>query len=99
MRLNSLYTLGALFSAVYAAPKVDRRGTYETGVDVYSPSPSMGASTTHDVYVGGTAGLVYSPQYIMANVGDIVTFHFGTKNHTVTQSTFAMPCGAMDGGA
>jgi hypothetical protein len=33
-----------------------------------------------------------------AQVGDQVVFHFLAKNHTVTQSSFADPCGKKDGG-
>ena len=33
-----------------------------------------------------------------ADVGDEVFFTFLTKNHTVTQSSFANPCGRLEGG-
>lgn len=33
-----------------------------------------------------------------AAAGDHVVFHFQQKNHTVTQSSFANPCGHKDGG-
>jgi plastocyanin len=49
-----------------------------------------------DVQVGAS-GLVYSPEAISAHVGDQVVFHFHAKNHTVTQSSFADPCGKKDG--
>jgi plastocyanin len=112
MQLITAFTAIGLASLAFAAPQMEKRGTYETGVDIsgdyYSnynsaPTPTPAAdtsatATTHDVWVGGTAGLVYTPEYITANVGDVVTFHFGTKNHTLTQSTFAIPCGKMDGG-
>lgn len=55
-------------------------------------------AVVHDVVVGGSAGLVYSPQAISAAVGDQVVFQFQVKNHTVTQSSFASPCGKKDGG-
>lgn len=50
------------------------------------------------VTVGGTAGLVYTPSSINAAVGDIVQFNFESKNHTVTQSSFAAPCVKTTGG-
>ncbi|KAF8973901.1 hypothetical protein BDZ97DRAFT_1777434 [Flammula alnicola] len=50
-----------------------------------------------DIQVGAT-GLTYSPDAIAANVGDQVVFHFHAKNHTVTQSSFADPCGKKAGG-
>lgn len=44
------------------------------------------------------AVLGYRPESITANVGDVVEFQFMQKNHTATQSTFAEPCKAMEGG-
>ncbi|KAJ7103395.1 hypothetical protein B0H15DRAFT_942852 [Mycena belliarum] len=53
----------------------------------------------HDVQVGGANGLLeYSPEALSAAVGDQVVFHFNPKNHTVSQSAFANPCGLKDGG-
>jgi hypothetical protein len=59
---------------------------------------AMPASNTQYVMVGGSAGLVYTPEYVNANIGDVVIFQFGTKNHTLTQSTFPLPCVKMDAG-
>jgi len=56
------------------------------------------SAATWNVTVGGSAGLVYTPTTVNASVGDTILFTFGTKNHTVTQSTFAAPCKAMSGG-
>ncbi|PPQ89404.1 hypothetical protein CVT25_002222 [Psilocybe cyanescens] len=50
-----------------------------------------------DIQVG-QSGLTYSPEAISAVPGDQVVFHFHAKNHTVTQSSFADPCGKKDGG-
>lgn len=50
-----------------------------------------------DIQVGAS-GLTYSPEAIAASVGDQVVFHFHAKNHTVTQSSFADPCGPLAGG-
>ncbi|KAI9747266.1 MAG: hypothetical protein M1835_002169, partial [Candelina submexicana] len=61
-------------------------------------APPMAAGKTHQVTVGGTAGLIYSPETITAAVGDMVQFNFMSTNHTVTQSAFAKPCVKMDGG-
>jgi plastocyanin len=98
MRLTSLCAIGALtVSSVYAALSVDKRGRIKLGGYLFSMQ-YLSTGTTHDVWVGGNAGLVYSPEFVMANAGDVVVFHFGPKNHTVTQSTFAVPCGAMMGG-
>jgi len=57
---------------------------------------------THTVTVGGTAGLVYTPEVVYGNVGDIVEFVFMSQNHSATQSAFDTPCiklaGGMDSG-
>jgi len=56
--------------------------------------PVLGSNIT--VIVGaapnGTAALVFNPQVITANVGDLINFEFHGGNHTVTQSSFANPC-------
>jgi plastocyanin len=63
--------------------------------EVKAPSSPMGM--THEITVGGAA-LTFSPPTISATAGDIVVFTFMTKNHTVTQSTFAEPCTKMANG-
>jgi plastocyanin len=55
-------------------------------------------ATVHDVTVGVAGSLKYSPEAISATVGDQVVFHFYPKNHTVSQSSFANPCGRAEGG-
>lgn len=56
------------------------------------------AAATHQVTVGGNAGLAYTPSEVKAAVGDMVVFTFMSTNHTVTQSAFDTPCVAMAGG-
>jgi len=111
MRLSSVIIgFGAIASAVYAIPNLEERGTYEYDVPKmgYSSDASTATATktdtpspckTHWVTVGGTAGLVYTPEWIEAEIDDAVVFTFGVKNHTLTQSTFAEPCVKMEGGA
>lgn len=60
-------------------------------------APAVFAQTTHNVVVGAS-GLTFTPNQVTAAVGDVVTFEFHPKNHTLTQSTFANPCSAMAGG-
>jgi len=50
-----------------------------------------------DIQVGG-ANLTFTPEAVFADPGDMVIYHFGPKNHTVTQSSFAGPCSQKDGG-
>jgi len=56
------------------------------------------AAATHSVVVGGSAGLVYTPNTIEAAVGDMVIFTFESQNHTATQSAFTTPCEKLAGG-
>ncbi|KAF8167971.1 hypothetical protein B0H34DRAFT_683819 [Crassisporium funariophilum] len=56
------------------------------------------SAAVHDIQVGAAGKLLYDPEAIAAQPGDQVVFHFHPKNHTVTQSSFADPCGRKDGG-
>ncbi|KAF1349763.1 hypothetical protein BDV97DRAFT_285898, partial [Delphinella strobiligena] len=44
------------------------------------------------VQVGAQGKAVFAPQWVDADVGDIVRFTFRYLNHTVTQSTLNSPC-------
>jgi plastocyanin len=46
---------------------------------------------THSV-IAGLAGLHFDPNNVVANVGDIVEYHYLPKNHSVAQSSFQNPC-------
>ncbi|KAI0059104.1 hypothetical protein BV25DRAFT_1861017 [Artomyces pyxidatus] len=52
----------------------------------------------HQVVVGGPGILQYTPSTVNAAIGDTVTFIFQQKNHTATQSSFAVPCAPLAGG-
>ncbi|KAK7028124.1 hypothetical protein VNI00_014939 [Paramarasmius palmivorus] len=62
---------------------------------VFAALVSVVAAETFTVIVGGNASLTYSPESVTAKEGDIIQFQFVSKNHTVTQSTFAKPCEIM----
>lgn len=49
----------------------------------------------HLVLVGDNSTLTFSPSSVQAAQGDSVIFEFRSKNHSVTQSTFANPCSLM----
>jgi len=57
----------------------------------------LASATVIDVQVGQT-GLTFTPEAVLAQPGDQVVFHYHAKNHSVTQSSFASPCGKKDGG-
>jgi plastocyanin len=72
---------------------------------MFAASLSMGlalmpfvSAAIHNIQVGAAGKLLYEPEAIGAAPGDQVVFHFHPKNHTVTQSSFADPCGRKDGG-
>jgi len=67
-------------------------GAYPAYPSASSTSSAPGLSNNHQVVVGGTGKLFFTPSNITANPGDTITFQFQQKNHTVTQSTFANPC-------
>ncbi|KAI0797555.1 Cupredoxin [Abortiporus biennis] len=65
---------------------------------VFALLPLIGAAfaqTNHVVQVGPNGTLTYSPSELTVASGDTVSFQFLSKNHTVTQSTFASPCSNM----
>ncbi|KAJ7435563.1 RmlC-like cupin [Mycena latifolia] len=57
-----------------------------------TPSPTYAPSPVRHVIKVGSDGLYFTPSNISAAIGDIVTFEFHPKNHTVTQSSFLNPC-------
>jgi len=61
------------------------------------------SAETFTVIVGGNSSLTYEPSSVTAAAGDTIAFQFQSKNHTVTQSSFASPCtnlttGGIDSG-
>ncbi|KAF2634587.1 hypothetical protein P280DRAFT_474538 [Massarina eburnea CBS 473.64] len=61
--------------------------------------PSTGV--VHRIFAGSTtenAGLHFEPENVVAEIGDLIEFHFLPKNHTVVQSSFDKPCEPLAGG-
>jgi plastocyanin len=65
--------------------------TYGSYPGSAAPTPNP-APVVHIVTVGDNGTLTYSPSSIQAAPRDIVSFQFKSKNHTVSQSSFADPC-------
>ncbi|KAJ4344194.1 hypothetical protein N0V95_006272 [Ascochyta clinopodiicola] len=90
---------------ISALPVIAGLAAAQMQVMSLAPAAASGPAT-HTVVVGGlkpvSTGMApvlgYNPESITANVGDVVEFQFMQKNHTATQSTFAEPCKAMEGG-
>jgi len=47
---------------------------------------------THSVVAGLAGQLIFDPQNVVAEIGDMVEWHFLPKNHSVAQSSFDNPC-------
>ncbi|KFX85712.1 hypothetical protein V490_09464 [Pseudogymnoascus sp. VKM F-3557] len=60
-------------------------------MSVSTASGSIAAIATHTVAVGA-AGLVYTPNTILANVNDVVEFRFYPQNHSVARAEYRHPC-------
>ncbi|KAH6897434.1 hypothetical protein B0T10DRAFT_186235 [Thelonectria olida] len=64
-----------------------------------TPGEPPAAAATHTVTVGGPGGLIYQPDQLQdVPIGDTVIFEFLSQNHTVTQSSFDLPCDPLAGG-
>ncbi|GAO13384.1 uncharacterized protein UV8b_00636 [Ustilaginoidea virens] len=75
-----------------------------TGTAAPSPSTDNATKTTpltgvtHSV-VAGLGGLRFDPDNVVAQVGDVVEWHFLPRNHSVAQSSFADPCRPLGSGS
>lgn len=47
---------------------------------------------THSVVAGRGGALVFDPENVVAEIGDVIEWHFLPKNHSVAQSSFGQPC-------
>lgn len=101
----SALAIGKSLAAAASSASADSGyGGYGTGTSTAASEAATGTATTstsgpavHAVQVGA-GGLSFTPSDITAAVGDIVQFTFVSKNHSVTQSSFASPCAALDQG-
>ncbi|KAL0941406.1 extracellular serine-rich protein [Colletotrichum truncatum] len=54
---------------------------------------------THSVVAGLGASLTFNPDNVVADVGDIVEWHFLPRNHSIVQSSFGNPCEPLADGS
>ncbi|KAL3459070.1 Cupredoxin [Aspergillus heterothallicus] len=82
----SLTTLAllALTSTTIAAPTLTTRET--------SSPTAPERAITHTVVAALGGSLTFSPDNVVAEIGDVVEWHFLPANHTIAQSNFANPC-------
>ncbi|CAG7845996.1 SubName: Full=Uncharacterized protein {ECO:0000313/EMBL:CCA69287.1} [Serendipita indica DSM 11827] len=61
-----------------------------------SSTALLARAANFDVRVGGLEGgnpvLKFNPEFVNANVGDTVTFHFAQRNHSVVETSFNSVC-------
>ena len=63
------------------------------------PLIALPLSLAKSISIGvGQGGLVFKPESVTADVGDLLQFHFYPKNHSLVQGTFSSPCQPLTGG-
>lgn len=72
-------------------------GTATTGGKLASRTYGERA-ITHTV-VAGLGGLHFDPDNVVAEIGDVVEWHYLPANHSVVQSSFGAPCKPLAGNA
>lgn len=98
LTLAALSIVGVVAQYGNSAPAATSAAVGDVSSTVSAATSASTAATAagvqvHVVQVGSNNGsLVYSPNNVVAAVGDMVQFQFGPANHTVTQSTFDAPC-------
>lgn len=77
------------FAVLSLAASVSAAPTTTVPREVSKTVPLTGV--THSV-VAGLGGLRFDPDNVVAQVGDVVEWHYLPKNHSVAQSSFGEPC-------
>lgn len=65
------------------------------GVTAAAPQSVRPTGVIHRIYAGSTVennGLHFEPQNVVAQVGDLLEWHFLPSNHSIVQSSFDKPC-------
>ncbi|KAJ4290901.1 hypothetical protein N0V90_010097 [Kalmusia sp. IMI 367209] len=72
------------------------------GLTTAAPSSVTPTGVIHRITAGSTTannGLHFEPENVVAEIGDLIEFHFLPKNHTVVQSSFDKPCEPLADGS
>jgi plastocyanin len=94
-------------SGVVAAPQYPSAPSYNnrpsttlaTHTSTSTPSKTVSLTGVTHTVVAGRSSLVFEPNNIVAQIGDIVEWHYFPKNHSVAQSSFGKPCVPIDDNA
>ncbi len=92
-----MFSSVAVVLAAAAGLAAARPAGTPTPADLASRTVTL-TGVTHSV-VAGLGGLHFDPDNVVAQVGDVVEWHFLPANHTVAQSSFGEPCKPLDTGA
>jgi len=66
---------------------------FSTVAVALATATSVAAQTTFNVLVGANASLTFTPSELdSVKIGDTIAFTFLSKAHSLTQSSFALPC-------
>lgn len=66
-----------------------------TSTDYDYPSRTVSETGVTHTVVAGRAGLHFDPENVVAQVGDVIEWHYLPMNHTVAQSSFGSPCAPL----
>jgi plastocyanin len=83
------------FSLIYTVP------TFVFFITTAYTSQVCSTGVVHRIFAGSTTannGLHFEPENVVAEIGDLIEFHFLPKNHSVVQSSFEKPCEPLSGG-
>jgi plastocyanin len=91
------FTASALFLSTFLVPALAASSS-SAGSSAAATTTSTGSSATHTVQVGAD-GFVFTPDSVVAAVGEIVEFHYtGSNLHDVVQGPFSSPCSDLSTG-
>jgi plastocyanin len=87
--MQSIFAIALLAAGAVAAP---------TKTTCDKPTTVNPTGVTHTVVAGRGGALVFDPENVVAEVGDVVEWHFLPRNHSVVQSSFGEPCKPLTDG-
>lgn len=80
--------IATLVAAAVASASAPATGTKS---DLPSRTVTL-TGVTHSVVAGRGGALIFDPDNVVAEIGDVVEWHFLPTNHSVAQSSFGQPC-------
>ncbi|ETS76349.1 hypothetical protein PFICI_11736 [Pestalotiopsis fici W106-1] len=81
------FTTAFLIAAAVAAPTGP-----STTTGTKTPTRTVPLTGVTHTVAAGRGALSFEPNNIVAEIGDVVEWHFAPRNHSVAQSSFGEPC-------